>query len=144
MDTHLTENRPPTSNVKGRGAPLSTPPWRGSLSTATRHRKYKCFQILQSARVASNHAIYRVFCGSPAKKPLKNRLFLKCLGFNNGRTISKNMERFCRKGFFRRYGGFSMAQNDGIYMGLRAFPPQDPVNCGGFGLCTLQSGHKTQ
>ena len=35
-----------------------------------------------------------------------------------------------------------MAQNDGIYTGLCAFPAQSPVNCDGFGLCTLQSGHK--
>ena len=42
----------------------STPPWRGSLSTATKHRQYQCFQLLQFARVASNHAMDRVFCGS--------------------------------------------------------------------------------
>ena len=36
-----------------------------------------------------------------------------------------------------------MAQNDGIYTGLCTFPAQNPVNCDGFGLCTLQSGHKT-
>ena len=41
------------------------------------------------------------------------------------------------------FGGFQMAQNDGIYTGLRAFPAQNPVNCDSFGLRTLQSGHKT-
>ena len=34
-----------------------------------------------------------------------------------------------------------MAQNDGIYTCLCAFPAQNPVNCDGFGLRTLQSGH---
>ena len=49
----------------------STPPWRGSLSTATKHRQYQCFQLLQFARVASNHAMDRVFCGCPAKNLVK-------------------------------------------------------------------------
>ena len=39
--------------------------------------------------MASNHAIYRVFCGCPAKNLVRNRLFLKCLGFKNGRKMSK-------------------------------------------------------
>ena len=49
----------------------STPPWRRSLSTATKHRKYQCFQLLQLARVASNHAMDRVFHGCPAKSLVK-------------------------------------------------------------------------
>ena len=44
---------------------------------------------------------------------------------------------------FSAFGGFKMAQNGGIYAGLCTFPAQNPVNCDGFGLCTLQSGHKT-
>ena len=36
------------------------------------------------------------------QKPCKNRWFLKCLGFKNGRKIDQNLERFCRKLFFRR------------------------------------------
>ena len=67
---------------------------------ARKRCKYKCFQLLQSARVASNHAIYMVFCGCPAKEPRKNLCFLKCLGFQNGRKMTKHMEIFCRKGFF--------------------------------------------
>ena len=44
---------------------------------------------------------------------------------------------------FSAFGGFYIAKNDGIYTGLCAFPAQNPVHCDGFGLCTLQSGHKT-
>ena len=78
----------------------------------------------KSSRVASNHAIYSCifflwrFFGfwrfqSPpvwqsglkprnsAKEPRKNLWLLKCLGFKNGRKMTKNMERFCWKGFFR-------------------------------------------
>ena len=35
-----------------------------------------------------------------------------------------------------------MAQNDGISAGLCTFPAQNHVNCDGFELCTLQSGHE--
>ena len=58
----------------GHKAP-SSPPWRGSLSTATKHRQYQCFQLLQFARVASNHAMDRVFCGCPAKNLVKADCF---------------------------------------------------------------------
>ena len=75
----------------------STPPWRGSLSTATKHRQYQCFQLLQFARVASNHAMDRVFCGCSAKNLItadgfssvkaskmveSTWCFEKCLGFS--------------------------------------------------------------
>ena len=44
---------------------------------------------------------------------------------------------------FSAFGGVKMAQNDGICTGLCTFPAQNPISCDGFGLCTLQSGHKT-
>ena len=53
--------------------------------------------------MASNHAIYKHgFLWLSDQKPRKNRWFLKCLGFKNGRNVAKNLERFCRKGLFRR------------------------------------------
>ena len=85
LTSDLTENYcPPTFHFRGRPPPpLSIPPWRGSLSMARKRRKYKCFQLLQSARVASNHAIHMVFRGCPAKEPRKNLWFSQkhCEGF---------------------------------------------------------------
>ena len=51
--------------------------------------------------MASNHAIYMVFCGCPAKNIIKTDCFFKRLGFKHGRKIAQNMEKFCRKGIFR-------------------------------------------
>ena len=102
--------------------PLSTPPWRGSLSTARKRRKYKCFQLLSLQEWPQT---YMVFCGCPAKEPRKHmgfEVFRLQKWFKNdqkhGNILSERV--------FSAFGGFTMAQNDGIYTGLCTFPAQNP------------------
>ena len=113
-----------------------TPPLRGSLSTARKNRKYKCFQLLQSARVASNHAIYRAFCGCPAK------ILVKADGFEVSRLQkwSKNDQKpgqiLSEKAFF----GFWRLQNGAMYA-LKW--PQSIVNTSVFSSSSLQEWPQT-
>ena len=74
--------------------------------------------------------IYIVFCGSSAKKLVKA---------DGSEVSSRKGVFFCFFGLWRRQ---NCKKTDGIYTALCAFPAQSPVNCDGFKLCRLQSGHK--
>ena len=44
-------------------------------------------------------------------------------------------EKILSERIFSAFGGFKMAQNNGIYTGLCTFPAQNPGSCDGFALC---------
>ena len=145
MEAYLTEKSPPTFRLSGGrvGPPFSTPPWRASLSTARKHCKYKLFSappVFKSCLKPRNVQGFMWLSGKQLHK--QKRLCLRCLGFKNGRTLSKTKETCVGKVFFSAFGGFNKANIYGIDTVLCAFPAQNPVNIDGFKLYMLQSGHK--
>ena len=90
-------------------------------------RHFHLVQVIRACQVGSVFAAPPVFKSDLKPRYLqfflwrfgretrKGRWFLNCLGFKNGRKIAKNLERLCRKGFFRflEISNWPLAKNDG-------------------------------